>query len=141
MFGNKKKKEQTPGLIDDLKAVSKHLAADFLEKLEQQQLNQLLSLNDFITLFSKTLDNTILATEREESLDYQAGNIILCATSDRKMQFKADLYYQNNEGNWFQKQIESPIMDMDVYLNSMSAEELLAVQEMKFSVAKPIAES
>lgn len=141
MFGNKKKKEQTPGLIDDLKAVSKHLAADFLEKLEQQQLNQLLSLNDFITLFSKTLDNTILATERKESLDYQAGNIILCATSDRKMQFKADLYYQNNGGNWFQKQIESPIMDMDAYLNSMSAEELLAVQEMKFSVAKPIEES
>ena len=141
MFGNKKKKEQTPGLIDDLKAVSKHLAADFLEKLEQQQLNQLLSLNDFITLFSKTLDNTILATERKESLDYQAGNIILCATSDRKMQFKADLYYQNNGGNWFRKQIESPIMDMDAYLNSMSAEELLAVQEMKFSVAKPIAES
>ena len=141
MFGNKKKKEQTPGLIDDLKAVSKHLAADFLEKLEQQQLNQLLSLNDFITLFSKTLDNTILATERKESLDYQARNIILCATSDRKMQFKADLYHQNNGGNWFQKQIESPIMDMDAYLNSMSAEELLAVQEMKFSVAKPIAES
>lgn len=124
-----------------MKAVSKHLAADFLEKLEQQQLNQLLSLNDFITLFSKTLDNTILATERKESLDYQAGNIILCATSDRKMQFKADLYYQNNGGNWFRKQIESPIMDMDAYLNSMSAEELLAVQEMKFSVAKPIAES
>lgn len=141
MFGNTKKKDQNSGLIDDLKVVSKHLAVDFLEKLEQQQLNQLLSLNDFITLFSKTLDNTILTTERKESLAYQAGNIILCSTLDRKMQFKADLYYQNGEGNWFQKQIESPVMDIDIYLNSTSAEELLVAQEMKFSVAKPIAKS
>lgn len=57
------------------------------------------------------------------------------------MQFKADLYYQNGEGNWFQKQIESPVMDIDIYLNSTSAEELLVAQEMKFSVAKPIAKS
>ena len=141
MFENKKKKTQTSELIDDLKAISKHLTIDFLEKLEQLQRHQLLSLNDFIAMFSKTLDNTILSKEKKESLDYQAGNIILRTTSDRKMQFKADLYYQNSEGSWFQKQIESPLMDIDVYLNQMAAEELLIAQEMKFAVTKPVTES
>lgn len=64
MFENKKKKTQTSELIDDLKAISKHLTIDFLEKLEQLQRHQLLSLNDFIAMFSKTLDNTILSTEK-----------------------------------------------------------------------------
>ena len=56
------------------------------------------------------------------------------------MQLQADLYYKDTQGSWVRKQTQSPVMDMEIYLNDEAVGELEAQTEMKFAVEKPVAQ-
>ena len=59
---------------------------------------------------------------------------------NRQMQLQADLYYKDTQGSWVRKQTQSPVMDMEIYLNDEAVGELEAQTEMKFAVEKPVAQ-
>lgn len=135
-----KQNPQHTDLLGDLKELGRKVAGQFLESLENEYAPQRLSLADFLATHSTTLDNTILKTEKTENLNYQAGNAFLRVVGNRQMQLQADLYYKDTQGSWVRKQTQSPVMDMEIYLNDEAVGELEAQTEMKFAVEKPVAQ-
>lgn len=138
MQNSNKPDSQENSLLKKLKKLTRVTANDFLHSLEQKHAQNRISLEDFINQQSVTLDNTILKAEQQEKLNYQAGNATLCVVNENAMQFHADLYYKDEQNSWIRKQIQSPIMDMEIYLNDEAVSELKNQTEMTFAVEKPI---
>lgn len=99
--------------------------------------NLCLSCEEFVSEFSDEIDNLILKTEKQEKLNYIAGNIILKSLPNNQMQFIIDLYYQNTQGNWINQNHSSDIIDMGEHLADEAIQKLNLQKEIKFMVEKP----
>lgn len=107
------------------------------ENSESNTIIKKKSIKDIINKYSNDCDKIILRElENNQSLDYVSGYFIINLSENQQViQLKAEMYFQDNEGNWLKKESTDTVQSNRLYQNDL--EELKSKQELKYELSSP----
>ena len=118
---NKMNKDQTNYLFD----VVENLIINIINK----SMNKI-SIDELLELYSKTIDDFILETERNERLRFIAGNLIVTCTEEF-INMNIECYFQDFSKKWIKKSSNSKIEILKI------KKESIVDKELKFEIEHP----
>ncbi|AYA76027.1 hypothetical protein DOE78_11585 [Bacillus sp. Y1] len=107
------------------------------ESAESNKIIKKKSIQYIINKYSNDCDKIILRElENNQSLDYVSGYFIINLSENQQViQLKAEMYFQDNEGNWLKKESTDTVQSNRLYQNDL--EELKSKQELKYELSSP----
>ncbi len=95
-----------------------------------------LTIDNLADYYAKGCDKVIIEAKKSEKLEYVYGKLTASLRKNSGIQFSAELYFQNPDGKWIKKTMESSLIAVGRF-HGPSVEELTAGGDLSFEINPP----
>lgn len=93
------------------------------------------TIDEITDVYSKTIDELIIKSEKKENILFKGGKFIILATSNNDINVKAELFFQDSNDNWIKKEMSNRISKN--HIEEISLKNMIDKNSEEFKIYHP----